>query len=128
MVTEKTLRGHARRIASTLFESNQCTWTLEDVFYFLNSLSKADSAPHSCGVLWGDALEAVLSIKRCLTILGLRGTRQQQDVKKALIGAVLNIDLLGVPLHSQRRDRHSAQCRAFADAPSRQISRTIVLT
>ena len=56
---------------------------------FINELSKDIDAPNTKGIMWGDAIQSVVSQKKCPDTLGTRGSRQQQDVKRAIMSSLM---------------------------------------
>ena len=108
----------AQEMNLRMFERADCRihFKFENLVYVLNALSKKKHAPNPTKLPWGDALAAAVSMQSSMKKIGVRGTDEQHNTKRAALamltatdpatGKVLNRPLLNaVAPHKDRWER-----------------------
>ena len=85
--SERTARRLADDLNERMFENKDRRYhfKFEDIVITLNKLSKFRYAPNPFNIPWGDALMGILSLLKAMNKIGVNGTAQQQNTKKAVI-------------------------------------------
>ena len=84
---------YAQSVCDKLFRGSLYKYEMDDIVDLLNKISADVDAPDTNGIGWGDALISMMSLKNCLLKLGLGGTREQRNVKRAIIGSCIQLDI-----------------------------------
>ena len=89
-----TIKRHARQIRDALFKNKQYYYRTEQVRILLNQVSGYEEA-NNCnteGLLWGDCIVSVSSIRFIMKKLGVKGTDAEQQIKQAIAAAMLVLE------------------------------------
>ena len=89
---KRTAERLAKTVNNQMFENYRYHYKLEDVADFLNKLSKFKYAPNQSKIPWGEALEAIVSLQKAMQDIGVRGTAESMNIKKAVLAMLTVID------------------------------------
>ena len=89
---KRTAESLAKTVGTKMFKNTRYHYKLKDVFDFLNELSEFPYAPNQSKIPWGDALSAIVSLQEAMQCIGVRGTAEAMNVKKAVMAMLTAID------------------------------------